>query len=75
MYACFREKSQIVSLSTFDQRELKKINYFNENVSRVRERAFFTLSRTLDTFLLFFFVFFLIHFDQMYSMKQFEIFP
>ena len=24
MCACFREKSQIVSLSTFDQRELKK---------------------------------------------------
>ena len=47
----FREKSQIVVLSTFDQREFKKINYFDENVYSVRERAFFTLSRTLYTFL------------------------
>jgi len=43
----FREKSQIVVLSTFDQREFKKINYFDKNVYSVRERAFFTLSRTL----------------------------
>ena len=49
MCACFREKSQIFSLSTIDQREFKK-KYFDENVSRVPERAFFTLSRTLDTF-------------------------
>ena len=42
-FACFREKSQIVSLSTFDKREFNKINYFNKNVSRVQERAFFTL--------------------------------
>ena len=52
MCACFREKSQIVSLSTVDQRELKKINYFDENVYSVRERAIFTLSRTLLPFLL-----------------------
>ena len=37
--ACFREISQIVSLSTFDQRELKNINYLDKNVSRVRERV------------------------------------
>ena len=47
--ACFRKKSQNISSSTFDQREFKK-KYFDKNVSRVRERAFFTLSRTLDTF-------------------------
>ena len=51
MRACFRGKSQIVSLSTFDQREFKKINYFDENISRVRERAFFTLSLTLEKIL------------------------
>ena len=28
----FREKYQIVVFSTFDQRELKKINYFDKNV-------------------------------------------
>ena len=48
--ACLREKSQIISLSTFDQREFKKINYFNKNVSRVQERVKNALSRTLDTF-------------------------
>ena len=45
------KKSQIASLSTFDQRELKKINYFDKIVSRVRERVKNSLSRTLDTFL------------------------
>ena len=44
------EKYQIVSMSTFAQREFKKINYFDKNVSRVRGREFFTLSGTLDTF-------------------------
>ena len=46
----FREKSQIVVLSTFDQREFKKINYFDENVYSVRERVKNALSRTLYTF-------------------------
>ena len=46
----FREKSQIVILSTFDQREFKKINNFDENVYSVQKRAFFTLSSTLYTF-------------------------
>ena len=43
----FREKSQIVVLSTFDQRELKKINYFDKNVYSVREMVKNALSRTL----------------------------
>ena len=51
MCACFREKSQIVSLSTFDQREFKKKYYFDENVYSVRERVKNALSRTLYTFL------------------------
>ena len=46
----FREKSQIVVLSTFDQCELKKINYFDENVYSVRERVKNALSRTLYIF-------------------------
>ena len=70
----FREKSQIVVLSTFDQREFKKINYFDENVYSVRERVKNALSRTLHTFLSFF-SFFFIHADQKYSKQQFEIFP
>ena len=68
-----REKFQIVSISTFDQRELKKIIYFGKNVSRVRESVRNALSRTVDTFLLKLLFFF--HFDQKYSMKQSEIFP
>ena len=75
MCACFREKSQIVSLSTFDHVNFKKNNYFDKNVSRVRERVFFTLSRTLDIFSSKYFFLFLIHVDQKYSLKQFEIFP
>ena len=43
----FREKSQIVVLSTFDQREFKKNNCFYENVYSVRERVKNALSRTL----------------------------
>ena len=44
----FREKSQIVVLSTFDQHEFKKKNYFDENVYSVRERAFcYAFSHTL----------------------------
>ena len=46
----FREKSQIVVLSTFDQREFKKINYFDENVYSVRERVKNALSCTLYAF-------------------------
>ena len=46
----FREKSQIVVLSTFDQREFKKINYFDKNVYSVQERVKNALSRTLYTF-------------------------
>ena len=69
----FREKSQIVVLSTFDQREFKKINYFDKNVYSVRKRAFFTLSRTLYTFSSK--SFFFIHVDQKYSKQQFKIFP
>ena len=38
MCAWFRAKYQIVSLSTVDQHELKKINSFDENVYSVRER-------------------------------------
>ena len=34
----FREKSQIYVLSTFDQGEFLKNNYFDENVYSVRER-------------------------------------
>ena len=30
MYEFFREKFQIVVLSNFDQREFKKINYFDK---------------------------------------------
>ena len=44
----FREKSQIVILSTFDQRELNFLYYIDENVYSVRKRAFFTLSCTLQ---------------------------
>ena len=51
MCECFMEKSQIVSLSTFDQRELKKKNYFDENVYSVRERVKNALFCTLYTFL------------------------
>ena len=46
----FREKSQIVVFSTFDQREQKKKNYFDKNVYSVRERVKNALSRTLYTF-------------------------
>ena len=35
----FREKSQIVILSTFDQRELNFLYYIDENVYSVRERV------------------------------------
>ena len=54
----FRETSQIVVLNTFDQRELKKINYFDKNVYSVRERVKITLSRTLYTFSSKLFIFF-----------------
>ena len=47
----FSEKSQIVILSTFNQREFKKINYFDKNVYSVRERVKNALSCTLYTFL------------------------
>ena len=47
----FREKSQIIVLSTFDQRELKNIYDFDENVYSVRERVKNALSRTLYKFL------------------------
>ena len=47
----YREKSQIVVLSTFDQHKFKIINYFDENVYSVRERVQNALSRTLYTFL------------------------
>ena len=50
MCELFREKSQIVVLSTFDQREFKKNNYFDENVYSVRERVKNALFRTLYTF-------------------------
>ena len=40
MCACSRGKSQIVSLSTFYQCKLKKKNYFDKYVYRVREIAF-----------------------------------
>ena len=60
-------------MSTFDQREFKKKN--DKNVYRVRERVKKALSRTLDTFSSKKIYFFLIHFDQKYLMKQFEIFP
>ena len=62
----FREKFQIVVLSTFDQRELKKIYYFDENVYSVRERVKNALFRTLYTFSSKWFIF-LIHIDQKYS--------
>ena len=71
----FREKSQIVVLSTFDQREFKKINYFDENVYSVRERVKNALFRTLYKFLSKYIYFFLINIDQKYSKQQFEIFP
>ena len=35
----FREKSQIVVLSTFDQREFKKTKYFETNAYSVRKRV------------------------------------
>ena len=47
----FREKSQIVVLSTFDQRELIFLYYIDENVYSVRERVKNALSRTLYKFL------------------------
>ena len=50
MCELFRDKSQIVVLGTFDQRELKKKNYFDKNVYSVRERVRNALSRTLYTF-------------------------
>ena len=54
----FREKSQIVVLSTFDQRELKKqTKYFETNAYSVRERVKNTLSRTLYAFVSKYFVF------------------
>ena len=43
----FREKSQIVVLSTLNQCELKIINYFDENVYSVQERVKNALSCTL----------------------------
>ena len=62
----FREKSQIVVLSTFDQRELKKKKYFDENVYSVRERVknalFAHYAHYCQNDL-----FFLIHVDQKYS--------
>ena len=68
----FREKSQIVVVSTFDQREFKKKKHFETNAYSVRERVFFTHSRTLYAFVSIFF--FLIHVDKKYSKQQFEIF-
>ena len=71
----FREKSQIVVLSTFDQREFKKTTkYFETNAYSVQERV----KNALSCKLYFFFcqnMFFFIHIDQKYSMNQFEIFP
>ena len=55
------KKSQIVSLSTFNQRKLKKLNYFDENVSSVQERPFFTLFRTLQIFVKIIYLFSLKH--------------
>ena len=53
----FREKSQIVVLSTFDQREFKKTKYFETNAYSVQERVKKTLSRTLYAFVSNFFFF------------------
>ena len=46
----FREKSQIVVLSTFDQREFKKTKYFETNAYSVRKSVKNTLFRTLYAF-------------------------
>ena len=47
----FREKSQIVVLTTFDQREFKKINYFDENfVQCARKGIFYPFSHTVHIF-------------------------
>ena len=46
----------------------------DENVYSVGKRAFFTLSRTLYT-ISSKYIYFFIHVDQKYSIKQFEIFP
>ena len=54
----FREKSQIVVLSTLNQCEIKIINYFDKNVYSVRERVKNAPSRTLYKFLSKYFIFF-----------------
>ena len=46
----FREKSQIVVLSTFYQRELIFFKYFDKNVYSVQKRVKNALFRTLYTF-------------------------
>ena len=40
MFEFFGEKSQIGILSTFDQREFKKINHFDKNVYSVKKGHF-----------------------------------
>ena len=67
----FREKSQVVVLSTLNQCELKIINYFDENVYSVQERVKNALFCTLYTFLSKYFFFFLICIDQKYLKQQF----
>ena len=71
--ACFREKSKIVSLSTFDQREFKK-NIISTKMCLGSEKGHFLPFLAPSTNLCqFYFLFFFIHIDQKYSMKQFEI--
>ena len=75
MAKLFREKSQIVVLSTFDQREFKKNKIFwNKCVQCAKKGKKYPFSHTVRICFKIFF-FFLIHVDQKYSKQQFEIFP
>ena len=67
MCSCSREKSQIVALSTFDQRE------FREEQNILMNKC--TVCPFMHTVNLFIKIYFFIHVDPKYSMKQFEIFP
>ena len=69
----FREKSQIIVLSAFDQHEFKKIHILTK-ISTVCEKGHFLPFLTHCTHFCQNNIFFLIHIDQKYSKHQFEIF-
>ena len=73
MFEFFREKSQIVVLSTFDQREFKKKIILTKMCTVYEKGHVLPLLAHCTHFCQN--NFFLNHFDQNYSKQQFEIFP